>query len=81
MATRQTIDDRAIGAVITGAGLSQCRQTVTHRLEITNMLLDLRDFLQGTLLDLCAMAMLIVKQGHQLTALLQGKADLTRLAQ
>lgn len=68
-AAGEIFDNRAVGAVITGAGIRQRQQLVTHGLQFIDMLFDLRHFLQRTTFDVGAVTLRIVKQIHQFAAL------------
>lgn len=80
-AAGKIVDDRAIGTVIARAGFRQRQQMLAHILQFNNVLLDIRDFLQGAGFYVRAVPGRIVKQAHQLFALFQIKSDLTGLAQ
>lgn len=79
-ATRKMIDNRTVGAIVSRAGFRQQQQPRAHRMQFLNMRRDLIRFLQRAGFDLSAVARRIIKQMNQLTAFVERKADLTRLA-
>jgi membrane protein implicated in regulation of membrane protease activity len=80
-AAGKVVDNRAIGAVIAGTGFRQRQQMPAHILQLADMALNIRHFIQRSALNVRAVPRRIVKQKNQLAALFQIKPDLPRLAQ
>lgn len=80
-AAREIIDDRAVRAIIAGTGVRQRQQLRTHPLQLADVALNLRDFLQRPALHVGAVPRRIVEQEYQLATLFQIEPHLTRLAQ
>lgn len=80
-AAGKIIDNRALRAVVAGAGFGQRQQVRAHILQLADMVLDIRHFLQRAFFHIGAVPRRVVEQGHQLAALFQVKPHLPRLAQ
>lgn len=80
-AAGKIVDNRAIRAVIAGAGFRQRQQVAAHTLQFADVPLDIGHFLQRPSFDVGTMPRRIVKQKDQFTTLLKIKPNLPRLAQ
>lgn len=80
-AAGKVVDNWTIGAVIAGTGFRQRQQMPAHILQLADMALNIRNFIQRSALNVRTVPRRIVKQKDQFAALLKIKPDLPRLAQ
>lgn len=72
-AASQVVDNRAIGAIVTGTTVRQLQQMLAHGLEFVNMLVDILNLFKRTPFYISAMTLWIIKQRHQFPTFFQGK--------